>query len=116
MSAISTAHIDAAIERARQWKPTPTRRVERVISGLDRLGALRVATNICAAARIPLDEAMGEARWPDVVRVRHRIWTVLHDTLGLGWSEMRRLFEVDHTTIMAAVRKQHARLAAEHAE
>lgn len=94
-----------------------TKRV-RVEERLHRLGALMFARSYCVTHGATLGEVIdgddtGRERGARVVRARHRLWTVLLDTLGLSYPDCAALFEVDHTTVMHAVRKRRAELEAE---
>lgn len=88
-------------------------RESRVMTGLDRLSALTFARTFCLSEGASLIEVIGRSREPRIVRARHHLWAVLFDTLGLGYAEHGRLFEVDHTTVMHAIEKRRAELASE---
>lgn len=103
---------------------TTTTRQERVEARLNDYGALQWAHQYCVSQGSRLshviesgngkDPAMRRgARSPSVTRARHRLWTVILDTFGLSYPECAAIFEVDHTTIMEAVKKRRAELVEE---
>lgn len=53
----------------------------------------------------PPDVILGRERFRPVVRARHELWFRVHSELGWSYYMMARYFNVDHTTIMHAVRK-----------
>lgn len=97
------------IARAELARSKPAR-IER---RLHELGALTFARQYCASQGATLDMVTSQDRLEYVVRARHRLWTVLLDTLGLSYPACAALFEVDHTTVMSAVKKRRAELASE---
>lgn len=90
-------------------------RTDRVQRRLAALGILAETWKFCTREGIPLMWVTSTARDAEIVRVRHRLWTVLIDTLGLSLSECAALFEVDHTTVMYAVRLRRIELEKESA-
>lgn len=82
-------------------------RVEAVKANLDRIGALEWVRKQCNVD-VDLDDLLGTSRLPSVIRVRHDVWRVVRDTFGYSYSEMARLFAVDHTTVIHAIRKREA--------
>ena len=54
------------------------------------------------------------SRLATTVRARHRWWAATKWSLGLSYPETGALFGVDHTTVMAAVRKVETQLEQEH--
>jgi hypothetical protein len=85
----------------------------RIEARLHANGALMFARGYCFSQGAPLSEVIGESRSAHVARARHRLWTVLLDTLGLSYPACAAIFEVDHTTVMSAVRKRRAELESE---
>jgi len=79
-----------------------------------RMVAIAIAKEEAARAGIDIDALLGESRRPEHVRPRHRTWAVTKWTLGIGWKELGRLFDVDHSTIKVAVDRYQRRLNAEH--
>jgi chromosomal replication initiation ATPase DnaA len=51
-----------------------------------------------------------KCRSRNVIRARHRLWSLLRHALDLSYPEMAQVFEVDHTTIVVAVRKREREL------
>ncbi len=96
-------------------------KVARVEDRLDAIGALDWARVFCALQGARLCECVAAngpggiaVRDPRVGRVRHRLWCVLLDTLGLSLPEAGRVFEVHHTTVQHAWQRRQAELEAEH--
>ena len=77
---------------------------------LDRIGALQWARRFCQKLGVTLDDVTGRSRLGHIVRVRHRLWVVLRDTLGLSYPAVAGIFEVDHSTVMSAERKYWGRV------
>jgi chromosomal replication initiation ATPase DnaA len=85
----------------------------RVRVRLDRLGARAVAERTAGEFGVTLEEVLaGESRSRSVARARHRLWCLIRHTLDLSYPEMERVFEADHTTILAAVKKRERELGA----
>jgi len=104
-------------------------RVRRIYDRLVELGALPTLMRLAHEYRVPARLILARDNRPEVVSARHHVWTVVAHTLCLGadrrscigrtarvegWSPLSRLFEVDHTTIMVAVKAHEARLLEEH--
>lgn len=97
-------------------------RKKRIESRLAEIGALRWSRAFCKIEGSLLSQviaraaAFGDARArdPSVVRVRHRLWSVLVDTLGLSLSGCAALFEVNHVTVLHAVRAHRNAIEALH--
>jgi hypothetical protein len=76
----------------------------------DRLKARGLFALVVDAADddgVPVERVLSRSRMVEHVRPRHRVWAQLWER-GLGWSELARLFDVDHTTVLAAVRAMQA--------
>lgn len=88
-------------------------RVERAAQWLDRVGFFEVATAVSLAGGVPLYDVLEmRSHEPEVVSVRHEIWSLLHGTLGLGYSTIARGLGCDHTTVSNGIKKRERRLAA----
>ena len=95
--------------------------VRRIERRLYVLSALEFTFRHCAMHGASFDDVVtsgspGRAgpRVKSIADARHRLWTVLRHTLALSYPELATFFEVDHTTILSAVHKIEAKLAAEH--
>lgn len=75
---------------------------------LERVGLYRDAIGICDALEVKPSVVLVRGaiprRWPDVIRARHQIWKLLNDA-GIALAEIGRVWGVDHTTVMAGVRR-----------
>jgi chromosomal replication initiation ATPase DnaA len=89
---------------AAEWQ-----RVLRVRGALERRGALEWAGRVCRSLGVELDDVLGMSRSQSLVRARHELWSLVADTLALSTPEMGALFNVDHSTIISAVRNYRAR-------
>lgn len=49
-------------------------------------------------------DVLSRARTRTVVKCRHHMWRLLRDTLDLSYPEIGRIWGVDHTSVMTAVR------------
>jgi chromosomal replication initiation ATPase DnaA len=97
------------IARAEMARSKPA----RIEARLHELGALMFARQYCASQGATLSMVMSKDRLEHIVRARHRLWTVLLDTLALSYPACAAIFEVDHTTVRAAVLKRRAELTSE---
>lgn len=66
-----------------------------------------VACAVCKVKRVPIAEICGRSRHPETVEVRHMVWGVFREKLGMSYSAIARVWDVDHTTVMAALKKVH---------
>ena len=89
-------------------------RLENVRARVNAMGAMSLAKAIAREHGVLLDDMLGGTRAIECVAARHRLWTIIADTTGAGWKTLSRIFVVDHTTVMMAVRKRHRALAALH--
>lgn len=122
-SALQRARVASPMPReAAPARPPPTSRraydrklasLPDVEARLQQLGALDWSRRFCEERGIDLGEVTARGRSRSVVRVRHALWSILRDTLDLSLPEVGRIFGVDHTTVLAAVRKYHDSLAEE---
>lgn len=81
-------------------------RVARVLERLDQRGALVALLRLCVRDDVTPEAVVGWSRLSELVRTRHELWGVAIDSLGLGYKEAERIFEVDHSTIISALRKR----------
>jgi chromosomal replication initiation ATPase DnaA len=88
----------------------PPRRA-RVLARLERIGASGLAERTASEFGVTLGRVLqGKSRSRNVIRARHRLWSLLRHTLDLSYPEMEAVFEADHTTIVVAVRKREREL------
>lgn len=75
---------------------------------LERMGLVEWAERVCARTKpsVPLDAVLGRSRDRLVVERRHELWSLMHGTFGLAYAELGRVFGVDHSTVMGAIRKR----------
>jgi chromosomal replication initiation ATPase DnaA len=100
--------------QAQAEKPLMPPRRARVLERLEFLGARALAQRTASEFGVALGTVLqGKSRSRSVIRARHRIWCLIRHTLDLSYPEMERLFEVDHTTIVVAVRKRERELEGE---
>lgn len=66
-----------------------------------------LAAEVAKESGIPAVDILGRGRDPEVMRARHRLWSMLRDS-GLTWLVIGVLVERNHTTVMAGVRKHRA--------
>jgi hypothetical protein len=76
-----------------------------VIDALDKADALHHLRKLCRAAKVPIEEVIGDRHWPDVTAVRHELWRWLHVEQGYSQRRIADWFGVDRTTILNAVQK-----------
>ncbi len=88
----------------------PSPRAERVKCNLDRIGALETARRICGG---DLDDVVGCSRRARFTILRYELWSVIHGTLGFTCTELARVFEVNHSTILHGLEVRHGRLVRE---
>ncbi len=82
-----------------------TERFEQVRANLAIAGALDFAERFCLRCGVAFADVVGVARWANVVRVRHHLWMLVRNSLGLGVAETARIFCVDHTSVLHAEQK-----------
>lgn len=75
-----------------------------IIERLQARGLFGVVAVVCQQHYVLPEEACGTHRTPHIVRARHRIWAVLHDEMGFAYAGIGRMWDVDHTTVMHALR------------
>lgn len=94
-----------------QQRPVEIMRLERVLDRLESRGLRGLVDSACAETGISITEVIGRRRFASITRARHMLWFWLYRETGLSYPEIGRIFEVDHTTVLAAVHK----IAREHA-
>jgi chromosomal replication initiation ATPase DnaA len=79
-----------------------------IVDDLDRRDALELARSVAEKHGVTLADLLGRSRKARPTRARHELWSRLYDDAIPTLSALGRVFERDHTTIRAGVRK-HAR-------
>jgi hypothetical protein len=93
----------------------------RIEARLLKAGVLMFARSYCAERGTTLAEVIGDdvpgsrygyvaSRMPTVARARHGLWTMIRHSLALSYPEIGAIFEVNHTTVLSAVRKCESKL------
>lgn len=86
-------------------------RSERVISRLEERGLLLVVGAIARNNHAFLEEVVSDCRIAHVARARHQSWAVLmSEPYRLSSVFVGTLFECDHSTVLAGVKKYAASL------
>lgn len=90
--------------------------VAAVCANLDRMGAFGLARRIAGKYGVSLADMLGDSHRPTSVAARHELWMVIQHTLGLSFPEVGAIFNRDHTTVIAGVRKCEVRLQSAYGE
>jgi hypothetical protein len=109
---LRSTHNDSPRLAARNHK-LPLSEPNRVMARLAELGVREWATEFCERRGYRLREILSWVRHSEYISVRHELWAVIHDTLGMTYSGTARLFGTDHATIRGVVLARHARLIEE---
>lgn len=72
----------------------------------------RVVRRIAREHECTVEDLYATSTHPSITRARRRAYAVLRWSTGLSFSELGRIFNRDHTTILAGVRKYEAELNA----
>ena len=72
----------------------------------DAVGKIEVV--IADHGLIPLSEIRKQNRSREIVEVRHLIWGLIREELGLSYPQIAAIYERDHTTIINGVVKAKA--------
>ena len=72
-----------------------------------------LARRIAREELVTAADILGRKRYPRVTAARHRLWHVVQATFGLTYSEVARMFRVDHTAVMHGIRRHELRLERE---
>lgn len=83
-----------------------------VIYALRDRDMLDVVREVCAANHVTIGQVCGRARHASIATARHAVWTIIRSRFGLSYPEIGELFGVDHTTVMAGIRKAKPRIDA----
>jgi chromosomal replication initiation ATPase DnaA len=83
--------------------------VHRIIEDLDTRDALDLARRIAKEHGVTLEELLGRGHRASAARARHELWGRLYEEAIPTFSALARVFERDHSTIRAGVRRYAAR-------
>jgi len=78
-------------------------------NALRRIGAWPLLERCAQTELVPPYDVISKRRTPAICRARDRLIFVLHSTLCWSYPEIGELFHMDHTTVMAAVRREEIR-------
>ncbi len=70
--------------------------------------ARTLAETLAQETGVPVADILGRRRFAAVVAVRHRLWRMLRDT-GMTYLDLAEVLGVDHTSVIAAVKKARRR-------
>lgn len=82
--------------------------MSRLHLALDRLGLLEEAVAIAQCWGVSLSAVEGPGRYREAVGARHRVMALLHERGALSASAVGRLVNRDHSTVLAALKKDRA--------
>jgi len=60
---------------------------------------------IAQAANVRVEDIRSKRRDREIADARHAIWFVAHDHLGYSYTLLGEIYEKDHTTVLAGVRR-----------
>ncbi len=85
----------------------------RVIANLKIRGLLDLVDHVCVRRGVTREELCGRSQTRSYARARHELWYLMieHHERYYSHSEIGRLFERDHTTVMGGVRAHRRREA-----
>jgi chromosomal replication initiation ATPase DnaA len=90
------------------------RSVRPVVERLEVRDLLELAREVCARRGVLLRDLCGDARSRSVSRARQELWWRIrhHPERHYSYSEIARLFDRDHTTVLAGIEAHRRRIAA----
>jgi len=92
----------------------PHIRIREIKAWLSSRGMLAAIERLCAGYRVPIEEALGTDKHQSPLIVRQHAWALVYDTLATASKEeMRRGFQVDHSTFLNGLRRHAERTARE---
>jgi chromosomal replication initiation ATPase DnaA len=91
------------------------RRVRLVVDRLEVRDLLELAREVCARRGVLLRELCGDARCRSVSQARQELWWRIrpHPERRYSYPEIARLFDRDHTTVLAGIEAHRRRIAAD---
>ena len=85
----------------------------QIQENLRGIGFDGIAQRLAREYRVPLSAMLGGDRHKTSTAARHHLWSLIDGTLAPSSVELARLFGVDHSTVLAALKHRHAWLAGE---
>lgn len=85
----------------------------RVVANLRVRGLLELLNDVCTHRGITRHELCGRARTRAVSRARHELWCLIfeHPERSYSLSEIARLFDRDHSTVLDGIQTHRRRMA-----
>ena len=77
----------------------------RVLARQSRDGSSAVICSVAAAARVSPGELMGHSRRQPTARLRQVCMYILRRDMDLSYTQIGRIFNRDHTTVMHGVKR-----------
>jgi len=78
---------------------------KEILEALEERGLLEASRDIANSHHATMFEVCGRTRYSTIVRARHAIWLYLR-TLGFSYPEIARIWDVDHTSVLSAVKRE----------
>lgn len=88
-------------------------RTMSILIRLDAAGCLRLACRLATLYGVTTEALVGRSRHRTPVLARHHLCALVRWSTGLSYTEIGALLDLDHTTIIHAVRTYEARITAE---
>lgn len=80
------------------------------VAALRDLGALETARSIADKHRVTVNAIVGRSLEKYVCRARFELWAILRWTLDLNFSDIGRLFDRNHTTVISGIARYEAEM------
>lgn len=81
--------------------------LQRELRGF-KVQAMTLARLVAKETTIPFAAIVGRSRHPNVVRARHRVWSILRHERGWSTTLIGKVFERDATTVLHGTRREVA--------
>lgn len=88
-------------------------RILGIFDRLQRARCLQLTCKMAALYGVTPEGLVGRSRHPRVVLARHHLCALVRWSTSLSLPEIGELLDLDHTTVMAAVRRHEARINAD---
>lgn len=79
--------------------------VSIIVNRLRAHGLLEDAKRIAKEHYTTVDAMLGRSRHPLTTRARHAFWRHVRTVTSMSYPEIGALFDFDHTTVMAGIKK-----------
>lgn len=76
-----------------------------VVEALEARGLLAPVADVLRSHNVTVFEACGRGRTSKVVKARHAAWSLLRER-GFSYPEIGRIWGVDHSSVLTALRKR----------